>query len=137
MPKPVFTIMPDFGGAYGWRKDTNDNRGVGGNHADTQGWHDEIAISLSLHESLAAWQDEYECAGISSRDFANFDWVDYHRRGISLSKQLKKEVGEQAFVIYEKAFEDPCHHDAERREILADGTQLIMLSRHRPDTSKK
>jgi hypothetical protein len=66
-----------------------------------------------------------------SRDFANFDWVDYHRRGISLSHQLKEELGERVVVIYEKAFEDPRHHDAERREILADGTVLIMPSRDR------
>lgn len=33
-PKPVFTIMPDFGCAYGRRKDTDESAGVGGNHAD-------------------------------------------------------------------------------------------------------
>lgn len=137
IPKPVFTIMPDFGGAYGWRKDTNDNSGVGGNHAGFLGWHDEIDISLALHKKFAAWQGEYECAGMSSKDFATFDWVDYHRRGISLSHQLKAELGEQAIVIYEKAFEDPCHHDAERREILADGSTLIMPSRDRPNATMK
>ncbi|MBL8420175.1 MAG: hypothetical protein JNK92_06010 [Dechloromonas sp.] len=73
MPKPTFTIMPDFGGAYGWRKDNNDNAGVGGSHADTSGWYDDIGISQSLHERFAAWQSEFECAGVHSRDFADFD----------------------------------------------------------------
>ena len=71
MPKPIFTIMPDFGGAYGWRKDNIDNAGVGGSHADTSGWYDDIGISVSLHERFAAWQGEFESAGRSSRDFAD------------------------------------------------------------------
>lgn len=131
MPKPVFTIMPDCGGAYGWRKDNNDDGGVGGNHADICGWHHEIQISQSLHEQFASWQMEFESESISSTDFADFDWGDYHRRGILLSHQLKAELGDRAIVIYEKAFEDPCHHDAERREILAGGAVLIMPSRGR------
>lgn len=129
MPKPIFTIMPDFGGAYGWRKDNIDNTGVGGSHADTSGWCDDIGISVSLHERFAAWQAEFESAGMSSRDFADFDWVEFHHRGILLSHQLKAELGEQAVIIYEKAFEDPCHHDAERREILAGGGVRILPSR--------
>lgn len=121
--------MPDFGGAYGWHKDNNDHAGVGGNHADTGGWHNEIGISNSLHEQFAAWQSEFESAGMGSREFVDFDWVDYHRRGISLSHRLKAELGGQAVVIYEKAYEDPCHHDAERREILASGGVKILPGR--------
>lgn len=129
MLKPIFTIMPDFGGAYGWRKDNSDNVGVGGNHADTVGWYDDNGISQSLHESFAAWQTEFESAGMRSRNFADFDWVDYHSRGIALAVLLKEELGEHATIIYEKAFEDPCHHDAERREILVGGGVRILSSR--------
>jgi len=129
MPIPIFTIMPDFGGAYGWRKGNNDNAGVGSNHADTVGWYDKTGISQSLHEQFAAWQSEFESAGMANREFADFDWVDYHRRGILLSHLLKAELGEQAVIIYEKAFEDPCHHDAERREILTGGDIRILPRR--------
>lgn len=124
--------MPDFGGAYGWRKANGDNASAGGNHADTSGWYDDIGISQSLQESFAAWQTEFESAGMHSRDFADFDWVDYHRRGFALTVLLKEEeLGEQATIIYDKAFEDPCHHDAERREILVGGGVRILPSRER------
>lgn len=126
MQTPVFTIMPDFGGAYGWRKDNIDNAGVGGNHADAMGWCDDIGISLSLHEQFAVWQNEFENAACQGQDFAGFDWLDYHHRGIRLSHLLKAELGERAIVIYEKAFEDPCRRDAERRVILGDGTVHIL-----------
>lgn len=123
--------MPDFGGAYGWK--SHDARpadgGVGANHADVCGWYGDIPISQALHEQFADWQTEFESAGSHDKDFADFDWVDYHRRGISLSHQLKAELGEQAIIIYEKAYEDPCHHDAERREILADGQVQILPRR--------
>ena len=43
-----------------------------------------------------------------------------------MSHLLKAELGERAIVIYEKAFEDPCRRDAERRVILGDGTVHIL-----------
>lgn len=117
--KPIFTIMPDFGGAYGWVRDDIDQPSVGSCHADDSGWYAEPRVSDSLHKQFAEWQSEFEDFGRLSREEAKyFDWVDYHRRGIALAHRLKAELGDKAIVIYEKAFEDPCHHDAERREIL-------------------
>jgi hypothetical protein len=131
LPKPIYTIMPDFGGTYGW--ESSDDRpasaGVGGSHADVCAWSGVIGISQSLHDQFAAWQTEFECAGMHSRDFADFDWEDYHHRGISLAHRLKEELGDQAVIIYEKAHEDPCHHDAERREILVGGQVKILPRR--------
>ena len=132
MTHPVFTIMPDYAGTYGWVKDSDrpEWSGVGGSHADTCGWSHQLRISDELHQKFVAWQIEFESANLSTEDNRKaFDWVDYHRRGIELTKRLKAEVGSKAIVIYEKAYEDPCHQDAERREILEGGTVHILPTR--------
>jgi hypothetical protein len=131
---PVFTIMPYFGGAYGWRKtiDRVGWAGVGSNHADTHGWYATPSISDDLQQQFASWQSEFESIGWKDEaEIAQFDWVRYHHLGILLSHRLKDELGEQAIILYEKAYEDPCHHDAERREILTGGLVRILLSRKR------
>lgn len=122
MNKPVITIMADYGGAYAWRKNEHSSApGVGGNIACTSGWGFELPISDSLHLAFVQWQQRFEVLR-SDTEINDFDWPTYHQEGIKLCRQLKRELGDAVIILYEKAFEDPCHRDAERREILADGT---------------
>lgn len=90
MSKPIFTIMADYGGAYGWHKDDEGRPSVGACHADRYGWYGEPSISDELHQQFAAWQLEFEkTCHLDKNAFADFDWVDFNRRGIMLCHKLK------------------------------------------------
>lgn len=100
-------VMSDFGDAIFW-----DNEGV--NIGGPDGC-DDINISESLLNEFADWHLPFE-----RFDFENnpdFNWDEYHKKGMELSRKLKKEVGEDVEIIYEKPFEDPNHHLNERTVI--------------------
>lgn len=120
--KVRYTIMPDYGGAYGWinREGTD---ALGPNHADTCGWGGDHPISDELQAAFAAWQTEFECAPMDHEaGIAILDWVRYHARGIALTNRLKAELGDAASVYYEKPVEDPNQRLHERVEVLLDGS---------------
>ncbi len=119
--KVRYTIMPDYGGAYGWiNRDGTD--ALGPNHADTSGWGGDHPISEALQEDFAAWQNEFERAPNEWKaDIALLDWPRFHEQGMALARRLKAELGDAARVYYEKPFEDPNQRVNERVEILADG----------------
>jgi len=126
--------MPDFGGAYAWLKqeDVPLSAGVGGNvdGYDVSGAGQRLPESLI--RDLETWQASFESFDDNQEHgWLAFDWVDFHRRGIALAIRAKQSVGDTATVIYEKAFEDPCHHDAEQREVFADSTIKILPSKWR------
>ena len=136
MTIPVFTIMPDVGGRYAWQNSSEEAPWslLGRNCADESGWYAAPPISENLHQAFARWQAEFEQLGWCTKvELEWFDWVDYHSRGIVLAHRLKNEFGDAAVVIYEKASEDPCHRDAERREILPNGQVRILPSRKRQE----
>jgi len=115
-----YTIMPDYGGAYGWinREGTD---ALGPNHADTSGWGGDHPISEELQESFAAWQTEFERAQNDwEAGIALLDWPRFHERGMALARRLKAELGDAARIYYEKPVEDPNQRVNERVEILAD-----------------
>lgn len=121
-PKARYTIMPDYGGAYGWinREGTDD---LGPNHADTCGWGGDHSISDELQEDFAAWQTEFEAAPIDwDAGIAILDWPRFYERGMALARRLKAELGDAARIYYEKPFEDPNRRVQERVELLADGS---------------
>ena len=118
----ILTIMPDFGmGPYAWLKHEDDGTTlVGGNIADCLSGFEgsEFAVSAALEESFVAWMHRF---GSGYNDPA-FDWPAFHHDGIELARRLKREIGDQARVIYSGACEDPAYVRTERTEILADGS---------------
>ena len=54
-----YTIMPDYGGAYGWINRTGPEDALGPNHADTCGWSGDHPISDELQAEFSAWQMEF------------------------------------------------------------------------------
>lgn len=116
-----YTIMPDYGGAYGWinRKGTDT---LGPNHADSTGWEGDHPISEDLQEAFAAWQKAFERApnewGVC---IALLDWLQFHERGLALARRLKAELGDAARIFYRKPIEDPNQRINERVEILSGG----------------
>lgn len=130
-----YTIMPDYGGAYGWinREGTD---ALGPNHADTSGWCGDHSISDELQADFAAWQTEFEAAPMD-RDagIALLDWPRFHERGMALARRLKAELGDAVRIYYEKPVEDPNQCINERVEILAGGAIVETVFRRRLQTS--
>ena len=58
--KPVYTVMPDFGGAYLWFKAELSCPGVGGAVGDSSDRIGDHAISEKLHKALAAWHAKFD-----------------------------------------------------------------------------
>ena len=130
-----YTIMPDYGGAYGWiNRDGTDT--LGPNHADTCGWSGDHPISDELHEAFAAWQTEFAQAPSDWKaGIVVLDWPSFHERGMALARRLKAELGDAARVYYEKPVEDPNQSINERVELLADGTNVEIMLPRRLQTS--
>ncbi len=131
-PKLIYTIMPDYGGAYGWIiRDGDESNGVGPNHADSEGWGGDHPISAGLHEAFVQWQSLFEGATLADDETAlRFDWESFHAQGIVLCQRLKAELGDAVRIVYEKPFEDPKRAQEDRREILADGSLLRLPGRY-------
>lgn len=131
--KDVYTVMPDFGGAWAWIKRSGlpPAAGVGGNIADSIYWVGDTSISEALKADFSDWQSEFESAGRSMNKAYPFplDWDDYHRRGLELTRRLKVELGEGVCVVYEKPYEDPERDTEERREVLLNGSLVALPSR--------
>jgi hypothetical protein len=131
--KIIYTIMPDFGGAYGWTiEDGDENTGVGVNHAGYYGWEGEHSISESLQKAFAEWQlifDKDDSLWQNSHQ-SSFDWDSFHATGLKLCFLLKQELGDDVRIIYEKPFEDPNREQHERLEILLDGNVLELPNRN-------
>ena len=130
-----YTIMPDYGGAYGW-VNREGTYALGPNHADTSGWGGDHSISEELQEAFAAWQTEFELAPNEwEAGIALVDWPRFHERGVALARRLKAELGDAARIYYEKPCEDTNQRVAERVEILADGTVVETVFPRRLQTS--
>ncbi|KAB2876393.1 MAG: hypothetical protein F9K36_02735 [Burkholderiaceae bacterium] len=116
--------MPDYGGAYGWvNRDGADT--LGPNHADHSGWGGEHAITQGLHEDFVAWQTEFERAPFNADQvIESIDWVLFHQRGLALARRLKVELGDSAAVLYVKPIEDPNYLANQRVELALDGSTV-------------
>lgn len=60
--KIIYTIAPEFGGAYGWIiKDGDESQGWGSNHAGSMGgWAGAYPVSHGLQTKFEDWQLLYE-----------------------------------------------------------------------------
>lgn len=129
-----YTIMPDYGGAYGWinREGTD---ALGPNHADTCGWGGDHPISDELQAEFSAWQMEFESGTREQKGLSIFDWPRFHEIGMALAHRLKAELGDAARIYYEKPVEDPNQRINERVEILAGGAVVETVLPRRLTTS--
>lgn len=128
VPKTIYTILPEHGGAYGWIiRDGDETHGVGPNHADTTGWDGDHPISDELHRDFREWQIRFEREVAPWRQGhplfdLSFDWTWFHARGLELCRRLKQELGDAVRIVYIKPSEDPDFKVDQRREILLDGS---------------
>lgn len=120
---PVLTISVDYGNApFLWIRERPDQ--AGGNLCDASYWDPAFPMSEALWRQFADWALEFDRTPFYEGDFddSSWDWIEYHTRGLRLSRLLKDEVGSAYRVFYTKPDEDPNLRIDERREILADGT---------------
>ncbi len=119
-----YTIMPEFGGAYGWVNEDG-TEALGPKHADVTGWRGGHPISQALHNAFASWQDTFE---LGRQDFFpqgnEVDWTKFHAQGLALTRRLKAELGNSARVFYELSSAAPEYPRGERYELLRDGTRI-------------
>lgn len=131
--RTAYTIMPDYGGAYGWMKQNGKFEGssqLGPNHACTAGWYGDHPISEKLHNDFARWQTVFETetlAGLKNEHL--FDWKAYHAKGFDLAQRLKDELGSHARVFYRKPCEDPSCNRVQEWELMEDGAALERIFR--------
>lgn len=128
---PVLTVMVDYGMApFLWLVDAPDQGGIGGNICDGTGFDDGCPMSEGLWRKFADWAIAFDRTRFYSDDFDNtdWDWLEFHARGVQLARWLKEEVGETYRVVYDKPCEDPNHRINERTEVLADGALVPLPS---------
>lgn len=121
--------MVDYGMApFLWHVDAPNQSGIGGNICDGTGWDESCPMSEGLWRKFADWAVAFDRTRFYSDDFdaGDWDWLEFHARGIHLARWLKEEVGKKYRVVYDKPCEDPNHRIDEKREILADG-ELVPL----------
>jgi len=125
----TLTIMADYGGAYCWliNGDAELRKGVG-SCCDLP----KIRRGGRMHphpltRAFEDWQREFDRTIPGNLD--GFEREAFDHEGIELAKQLKKSVGDEYRVIYEKPYEDPDHEIDERSEIMPDGSLFALPCR--------
>lgn len=100
------TIMADYGmGPYGWLNENPEEQpGLGPNIADRYGFPPDWNVSKELEADFADWITQFERDSFENPEM--FPWEEFHRRGIELSRRLKREIGSAAHVRYVKPIED-------------------------------
>lgn len=128
----TLTIMPDFGDVYCWwsQDDETDQKlwvGSGGPLPTVRVRTKQRPNPLE--PDFAGWYANFVAIPFHPDAWARFDWRSFHREGIRLTRKLKRQQGDHCRVIYEKPSEDPGSQRNERREVLLDGSLLLLNSR--------
>lgn len=121
MGTKTVTIMPDFCGAlYAWEKVKHgEARAVGGRVArGSLALRGGCPVTEELQRDFIAWAIEFDRG---CRD-ADFDWTQFHERGLGLARRLKRELGDSARVVYARPAEDPGSLMTRRTELMSDGS---------------
>lgn len=115
--KPWFTLMADFGNAWGWElppmsleEASKWETGVG-SLAAAVGDPDiqkELGISDELLAGIEAWQDRYEEWDPYAQDQSKYDWDAFDKTGLELARRLKAEIGNRYNVRYHFQGSEKC-----------------------------
>jgi hypothetical protein len=103
----VITLMPDFGGAYAWGRDSIDEPGIGPCIADAiSGFPDVYGVPKRLDRRMSEWGVRFE----RGYDSTTFDWAAFHLEGIGLACELQHVLGPSYTVYYDRPWEAPDRH---------------------------
>jgi hypothetical protein len=103
--RSVFTLMPDFGGAWGWLRDDPSSGGshVGPCVAEGTFCPDEFNVPPMLVQNINDWQTVFERGAFDP----SFDWKSFHERGVELARRLCVWVPDEFAIRYHVCHEDP------------------------------
>ena len=106
-------------GPYAWQKPISDQSPYVGIciATSTDGLETEegIKISTALEAAFDEWTGMFE----QFAERPGFDWMLFHEQGMSLSRRLNTELGQDYRVMYHKPYEDPGREANEYLEIKA------------------
>lgn len=125
--RKVYTLFLDTGtDTWLWMKDANDEAIYIGEAVGVyRHWFGKHKISNQLEHDATTWLLEFEKANLYNMENAqNFNWTNFHTRGLALAKRLKRELGDEADVRYIKASEDPSYNRKEMFEVTKESTVL-------------
>ena len=126
--KLAYTIHADIGMApWAWVKVASDHTAkVGGNMADSYGWHGSHSISVGLEQVFIEWARFFDSHSwwTDEQPELTFEWQAFNTQGILLTKRLKVELGDSAVIYYSKACEEP-NKDGLCLEVLSKGDLRI------------
>jgi hypothetical protein len=90
----LITIMADYGnGPYAWlNENPEESNAPGGAIADMiGGWPSDWNVSKELDADFTDWILPFDRDSFHNPE--SFPWEEFHRRGIELTRRLKREVG--------------------------------------------
>lgn len=134
-PHAGYVIDCDYAGAWASIFQPERAAFIGSNCAGGKFWSGQKDISAELIDHFDAWQDRFETADFSAMEpgqdrHGEFSWCTFHRDGLELAKRLKRELGSEFIVIYNKPFEDKSNVAPARFRVDVDGQVHDYL--HRP-----
>ncbi|MBI9113059.1 hypothetical protein [Maridesulfovibrio ferrireducens] len=94
----AITIMLDWGGAWAWERDLNENSGVGPNIASDTWWSGPVDIPEKLVADFCAWQRKFEVQNIPEFDL---NCEEFHEDGLNLCKQLRPHLPSEIRLFFE------------------------------------
>lgn len=118
--KPYFLIHPDFCGCLGYFSFDNCSYGCDDDILELEGYDVTPFHIPGIEEWCLEWDEEnYKAIHGEPSDF---DWDEWHKRGLDLAQQLRQLVPDDIEIVYRKGTED----------IILDKFKDFFLS---PDTS--
>lgn len=122
------TIMPEFGGAWGWIREPG-AKGVGSCFASDDWWGEDQELPSDLLYHFKKWQTVFEALALDQPEMIN--WPVFHERGLELCRELREYLSTDIRLFYEKPWEDPdCDTDEKGQqwlsEIMPDGKIRIV-----------
>lgn len=104
----VITIMVDYGGAWAWEREATGG-GIGSNIASHDFWGGHEDIPPDLIQKFAEWQLAFDqiSPGEFDKRSCQFNWAQFHRRGLQLAQELRQYLPQDVRLFYEKPYEDP------------------------------
>lgn len=120
LSKPYFLIDPDYCGCLGYFSLDNCNYGCEGDIVELEGYEETPFHIPGIEVWCLEWDEENYKA--IQREPSDFDWSEWHKRGLYLAQQLRQLAPDEIEIIYRKGTND----------ILLDKFKHFFLS---PDTN--
>ncbi|MBD5328811.1 MAG: hypothetical protein HDS03_02795 [Bacteroides sp.] len=100
LSKPYFIIQPDYGGCLGYFLLDNCSYGCDGDILELEGFEETPFHMPGIEEWCLEWDKENYKA--IHRIPSDFDWNEWHKRGLQFAQFLKQLVGDKIFLQWRR-----------------------------------